>query len=94
MRNDVLTASDNEHSVVDSVGGNEAAFPDIAEFGKRGKKPGQLRSSYLAPTFPGVNVVKKNYKSDYRTPNRVPPPQNCTMGGSVFGTWESSVPMG
>lgn len=65
MRNDVLTVSDNEHSVVDSVGVNEAAFPDIAEFGKRGKKPGWHRSSYLAPTFPGVNMVKKNYKSDY-----------------------------
>ena len=38
MRNDVLTVRDNEHSVVDSVGDNEAALPDIAEFGKRGKK--------------------------------------------------------
>ena len=65
MRNDVLTVSDNEHSVVDSVGGNEATFSDIAKFGKCGKEPGWHRSSYLAPTFPGVNVVKKNYKSDY-----------------------------
>ena len=58
MRNDVLTVSDSEQSVVDSVGGGEVACRMLPGLGSAGKIPS-------GPTFPGVEVLKLFDITDY-----------------------------